>query len=510
MARKYSKFLRERGREMGEEVEKTARFIRRGMTVTLAIVFGLVGALVLAALSCCGIGLVMFSSAPTAREAAAPEPPAAAENHELKGTVTFANPKMNQIGIQHGGAAGAVPAGNHLFDVAEDADLPKEQPWPGVTVGQNVECIVVSRDRRWVITRLIAVRRALAPKRQNGKPAGQQVRKPLQKVKVVTGFFLSDDFSRLVTMSGMNGFENRLEVEQIIIHNLDTGKTLKRIQPGRSWRFLEAVALSADDKLLACFSGNLSFDARVVNTSDNEVIAKLDFVYDGKLAFSPDGKKLVFAGHFKRSEGLGVWVWIVGTKQRTLLKAAGNTFGFAFSPDSRLLAIHSGDSSVGTLVSVYRLDTGERLFKVRDDGIGADGRLAFAPDGKRLATAGARDREVTIWNLKTGKKAAEIEHVDSVLDVAFHPGGRVIAALCKDDRLYFHDLKNRDDRPLLRVKLNGDPWRIRFSPDGRFLAIACGGRRIGSNRRIGPFRWTLWEIKIPDMPPLKGADKGAQ
>src|SRR5437773_3535850 len=55
------------------------------------------------------------------------------------------------------------------------------------------------------------------------------------------------------------------------------------------------------------------------------------------------------------------------------------------------------------------------------------GGVAFAPDGKTLATASA-DQSVRLWNVTTGEVRATLRgHTDYVGAVAFAPDGRTLA-----------------------------------------------------------------------------------
>jgi len=84
----------------------------------------------------------------------------------------------------------------------------------------------------------------------------------------------------------------------------------------------------------------------------------------------------------------------------------------------------------GASVRVWNLRTGGDTQPVK--GLKASiGRVAFSPDGKRLATAGS-DKVVRVWNVLTGQELAALQSPDRVNVVAFSPDGKSLAAGSKD------------------------------------------------------------------------------
>ena len=64
-----------------------------------------------------------------------------------------------------------------------------------------------------------------------------------------------------------------------------------------------------------------------------------------------------------------------------------------------------------------------------EDPTGYVGRVAFSPDGRRLATANGSGGIVQLWDAHTGQPAGTLAgHTDSVIETAFSPDGRQLAA----------------------------------------------------------------------------------
>src|SRR5262249_29542777 len=67
-------------------------------------------------------------------------------------------------GLQHGGIAGSLVAGNHRFSLAP------ETRWPDVSVGQKVECVMEWQNGQWVVAQLNPTQRAATKEAGPKKP----------------------------------------------------------------------------------------------------------------------------------------------------------------------------------------------------------------------------------------------------------------------------------------------------------------------------------------------------
>jgi WD40 repeat protein/serine/threonine protein kinase len=183
------------------------------------------------------------------------------------------------------------------------------------------------------------------------------------------------------------------------------------------------VALGPDGKVLAC-TDYVRHLVLVYDTVARRQVAELhsdapdapdDHSGTGFVLLSPDGATLVTSAN-----GGKVLLWDVATwKVRGSLPGfTAGAFRFAFSPDSRLLAVGArADNSlrlwdVPALQELASLHVGNPVYG-----------LAFSPDGTRLA-AGCRDNTIRLIDVATRKEVAELRgHTEYVHAVAWSPDG---------------------------------------------------------------------------------------
>jgi WD40 repeat protein len=100
-------------------------------------------------------------------------------------------------------------------------------------------------------------------------------------------------------------------------------------------------------------------------------------------------------------------------------------------------------------------------------------RVAFSPDGRRLALA-SDDRTVKVWDAVTGQEILNLQgHPDKVASVAFSPDGRRLASASEDGTVKVWDAATGQETLTLQGH-TGPVTSVAFSPDGRWLA--AGGR----------------------------------
>ena len=147
------------------------------------------------------------------------------------------------------------------------------------------------------------------------------------------------------------------------------------------------------------------------------------------------------------------------------------------SPDGKAMASTSTDGSV----TLWDMGLGIDRFSVaQHEGFATS--LAFAPDGKTLASAGGTDLDtrhnvVTIWDANTGKERAVLKgHGSAVTSVAFVPGGKLLATGSSDQTVRLWDVSVYKQAPILdgRFPTLTSLFGLAIAPDGTTIAVGGG------------------------------------
>ena len=275
-----------------------------------------------------------------------------------------------------------------------------------------------------------------------------------------------------------------------------------------------AVAITPDGKLTAS-SGE---DIRLWETATGKPVRRLAAPAVA-LAISPDGKTLASAG------GRTLRLWDLETGKE-IHKAQGPRLlrAVAFSPDGKLLA--SGDEQA--TIRLWDPSTLKPIRQLADmKSLAESLSLAFSPDGKTLACAGAWNQfgvgnmtlnlqgRVTVtskqgyfvlmWDVATGQEVRRFAGLkDKIRSVAFSPDGRTLAGSSQDGRIVLWEAATGRER--LHILAHpvaasaGDTFglalaavpALAFTPDGKTLVSAGGDRTIrlwdsSTAREVGKF-----------------------
>jgi WD40 repeat protein len=193
------------------------------------------------------------------------------------------------------------------------------------------------------------------------------------------------------------------------------------------------------------------------------------------LAFSPGGNLL---GVGDTGGGVGYWILPAGRPEGfTLQNASVNSV--AFSPDGRLLAAGADDG-----IHLVNVADPARPVSWKELRGHADAVLSVAWDGDGTLVSGGKDRNVLVWNVRTGQTAGPPRFQSGAIHaVAVSPDGSTIASGSDDD---FVDLWPLGGRGALARVIGGGPeqlapvqnrsesvWHVAAGPDG-MLAAAAG------------------------------------
>jgi WD40 repeat protein len=241
------------------------------------------------------------------------------------------------------------------------------------------------------------------------------------------------------------------------------------------------IRLSADGRLLAAAVGRAvqvfdAADGRLLDTLHGPTGAVLS------LAFAPDGRTLAAGG----PEGVGLWDAARGRPVGPAPGGPADATVLAFSPDGRRLAIAGEDGAV----RLWGVDDGTWRGTLRGHARRPDWGL-FAPDGRTLATS-ERDGSVRLWGVDDGHLVASIpgeqgvspasSFLKGVLGMAFAPDGRTLATGGGDGLVRFWDTTDGHLRGA-RDGVGGLVAAVAFAPDGRTVAAAVAGAQPADRDR---------------------------
>jgi WD40 repeat protein len=174
----------------------------------------------------------------------------------------------------------------------------------------------------------------------------------------------------------------------------------------------------------------------------------------------------------------GVKYWsVLDDQEATVLRGhLGHVFDTAFSADGRRIA-STGTDFKDLTVKIWDADTGTLLQTCRGLEMTPD-RVAFSPDGKRLAATSQADRQmpdrrgrVLVWNAGTGEVEQSLGEPAGGRSLAFSPDGRLLAWGAADKVIHVWDLEARKE-------VHGFPGHLStvsllaFTRDGRVLAAS--------------------------------------
>jgi WD40 repeat protein len=265
--------------------------------------------------------------------------------------------------------------------------------------------------------------------------------------------------------------------------NIDTGEV--RVIPADKDARVWGVAFSPDGKLLATGGDAAKAQVRVFDVATGRELATLKDHADTvqRLAFRPDGKTLATADW---TGSVRLWDLARG-RVRHAWDKVGVVCGLACSPDGHSLGVLSFERAPALIWKLRLLDPdapgppGKTFLRVPHDA-SHSGDLAFTPDGQTLVagcgTVHLIDRQTRaiLELMGPGRHKA-------VTAVAYAPDGRRFATAAADGSVRLLEAATGEVQALFRghrLSAKG----LAFSPDGKLLASGSADRSV-----------VLWDVE---------------
>lgn len=216
------------------------------------------------------------------------------------------------------------------------------------------------------------------------------------------------------------------------------------------------------------------------------------------LAFSPDGKSLASSGYHE----VLLWNPDDGKLVHRITNVAERVYDLDFSTDGKTLAVAAGTPAQIGELKLFNVADGKLLgdFGISDDAFFA---VAWSPDGKRLASAGA-DRVIRVFDIASGEEQLTIEdHADWVMGLTFSPDGKKLASASRDKTSKVFDATNGDS--LVTFNGHGNAvYSVGFTPDGKQVITSGADKQVRlwnvgdakEVRKIGGFSGDIFKLAV--------------
>jgi WD40 repeat protein len=249
---------------------------------------------------------------------------------------------------------------------------------------------------------------------------------------------------------------------KLVTLNLKTGEPDTQLQLNKNVPGFLSAALSEDLRVLVepVLAGFRVWD---LQTTQSVQVANPDNTKSSAVV-SPDGASFVSSG----KQGSLLW-WNLRDLSEAPLRIAGQAA--LLSGDGKVLITLKGksfkrwDAEARTAEAEFSIDVAYSFFAA----------LALSHDGSIFAAGSEAindpENAIRLWDTTTGKMLGVCRgHTQGVRWLAFAPEGETLASVSDDSTLRFWNVRTQQE--LLSIQQLANPMKdIRFSPDGRWLAV---------------------------------------
>ncbi len=264
------------------------------------------------------------------------------------------------------------------------------------------------------------------------------------------------------------------------------GRAIAAVLPQQSAAKSAALIFSPDGSRLAAQNDDGTLVLWALGDRKPRLLRRGAIAGAAVLSFSADGRTLA---SLTQNGPVQFWDAATGEAAPLAIAEARQWTCLAFSPAGGLLAAANAREFE---IVLYDLSTGRR----RQTLTGHKAPIlcmAFTADGKTLATGGM-DQTVKLWDVETGREkiGGFLGHVDAVTTVAIHPDGKTVATGGADRTVRLWDASTGQELAILPSHL-GRIHSVAFTPDGKSLISAAGAK--------APDEVRLWSADDPDGSP---------